>query len=312
MQLTAYALLGPTASGKSSLALAAAERLPLEIVSLDSAQVYRGMDVGTAKPGAAERARVPHHLLDLVDPDQSYSAWRWREDALRAINEIFSRERIPLLVGGTMLYYRALVGGLDALPGADAGVRAEIDADAARRGWPALHAELARVDPETARRLKPNDAQRVQRALEVWRVTGKPLSALHGRSVDRLPFKIRGLALFPSDRALLHRNIEQRFDSMLEAGLVEEVRSLKKRFRLSASLPSMRAVGYRQVWDYLDGTASKAEMRERAVAATRQLAKRQLTWLRSFPELLRLDAGGAQHAAVALDLLLHEIAQRRG
>ena len=312
MQLTAYALLGPTASGKSSLALAAAARLPLEIVSLDSAQVYRGMDVGTAKPGAAERARVPHHLLDLVDPDQSYSAGRWREDALRAINEIFSRKRIPLLVGGTMLYYRALVGGLDALPGADAGVRAEIDADAARRGWPALHAELARVDPETARRLEPNDAQRVQRALEVWRVTGKPLSALHGRSVDRLPFRIRGFALFPSDRSLLHRNIEQRFDSMLEAGLVEEVRSLKKRFRLSASLPSMRAVGYRQVWDYLDGTASKAEMRERAVAATRQLAKRQLTWLRSFPALLRLDAGGAQHAAVALDLLLHEIAQRRG
>ena len=312
MQHTAYALLGPTASGKSSLALAAAARLPPEIVSLDSAQVYRGMDVGTAKPGAAERARVPHHLLDLVDPDQSYSAGRWREDALRAVNEILSRKKIPLLVGGTMLYYRALVGGLDALPGADAGVRAEIDADAARRGWPALHAELARVDPETARRLKPNDAQRVQRALEVWRVTGKLLSALHGRSVDRLPFKVRGFALFPSDRALLHRNIEQRFDSMLEAGLVEEVRSLKKRFRLSASLPSMRAVGYRQVWDYLDGTASKAEMRERALAATRQLAKRQLTWLRSFPELLRLDAGGAQHAAVALDLLLHEIAQRRG
>ena len=312
MQRTAYALLGPTASGKSSLALAAAARLPLEIVSLDSAQVYRGMDIGTAKPGAAERARVPHHLLDLVDPDQSYSAGRWREDALRAINEIFSRERIPLLVGGTMLYYRALVGGLDALPGADASVRAEIDADAARRGWPALHAELARVDPETARRLEPNDAQRVQRALEVWRVTGKPLSALHGRSVDRLPFRIRGFALFPSDRSLLHRNIEERFDSMLEAGLVEEVRSLKKRFRLSASLPSMRAVGYRQVWDYLDGTASKAEMRERAVAATRQLAKRQLTWLRSFPELLRLDAGGAQHAAVALDLLLHQLAERRG
>jgi len=312
LQLTAYALLGPTASGKSSLALAAAERLPLEIVSLDSAQVYRGMDIGTAKPGAAERARVPHHLLDLVDPDQSYSAGRWREDALRAVNEILSRKKIPLLVGGTMLYYRALVGGLDALPGADASVRAEIDADAARRGWPALHAELAQVDPETARRLEPNDAQRVQRALEVWRVTGKPLSALHGRSVDRLPFRIRGFALFPSDRSLLHRNIEERFDSMLEAGLVEEVRSLKKRFRLSASLPSMRAVGYRQVWDYLDGTASKAEMRERAVAATRQLAKRQLTWLRSFPELLRLDAGGAQHAAVALDLLLHEIAQRRG
>ena len=312
MQRTAYALLGPTASGKSSLALAAAERLPLEIVALDSAQVYRGMDIGTAKPSAAERARVPHHLIDLVDPDQSYSAGRWREDAIRTIGEIFERNKVPLVVGGTMLYYRSLVGGLDALPPADAGARAAIDAEAARRGWPALHAELARVDPQTAQRLKPNDAQRIQRALEVWRVTGRPLSSLQGRSADRLPFKIRGFALFPTDRSSLHRSIEERFDSMLEAGLVDEVRSLKERFRLSASLPSMRAVGYRQVWDYLDGTTGKAEMRSRALAATRQLAKRQLTWLRSFGDLVRLDAGGAQHAAVALDLLLHELAERRG
>jgi tRNA dimethylallyltransferase len=312
LQRTAYALLGPTASGKSSLALALAARLPIEIVSLDSAQVYRGMDIGTAKPSAAERARVPHHLIDLVDPDQSYSAGRWREDALRAVSEIFSRGKIPLLAGGTMLYYRALVGGLDALPPADAGVRAAIDAEAARRGWPALHAELAQVDPKSAQRLKPNDAQRIQRALEVWRVTGKPLSALQGRDTSTLPFTIRAFALFPSDRSLLHRKIEERFEAMLEAGLVDEVSSLKKKFRLSASLPSMRAVGYRQVWDYLEGKAGEAEMRERAIAATRQLAKRQLTWLRGFRDLVRLDAGGAQHAAVALDLLLHQLAERRG
>ena len=312
MQRTAYALLGPTASGKSSLALALAERLPLEIVSLDSAQVYRGMDIGTAKPSAAERARVPHHLIDLVDPDQSYSAGRWREDALRAVSEILLRKKIPLLVGGTMLYYRALVGGLDALPSADARVRAEIDADAARRGWPALHAELARVDPKTAQRLEPNDAQRIQRALEVWRLTGQPLSQLQGVAANALPFTVRAFALVPSDRALLHRRIEERFDRMLEAGIVEELRNLKSTYTLSPGLPSMRAVGYRQVWEYLEGKTSKAQMRERAVAATRQLAKRQLTWLRSFRDLLRLDAGGAQHAAVALDLLLHQLAERRG
>jgi len=312
LQRTAYALLGPTASGKSSLALALAERLPLEIVSLDSAQVYRGMDIGTAKPSAAERARVPHHLIDLVDPDQSYSAGRWREDALRAVSEILLRKKIPLLVGGTMLYYRALVGGLDALPSADARVRAEIDADAARRGWPALHAELARVDPKTAQRLEPNDAQRIQRALEVWRLTGQPLSQLQGVAANALPFTVRAFALVPSDRALLHRRIEERFDRMLEAGIVEELRNLKSTYTLSPGLPSMRAVGYRQVWEYLEGKTSKAQMRERAVAATRQLAKRQLTWLRSFRDLLRLDAGGAQHAAVALDLLLHQLAERRG
>jgi tRNA dimethylallyltransferase len=312
LQRTAYALLGPTASGKSSLALELAGRLPLEIVSLDSAQVYRGMDIGTAKPSAAERARVPHHLIDLVDPDESYSAGRWREDALRTIGEILDRKKMPLLVGGTMLYYRALVGGLDELPAADATVRAEIDADAARRGWPALHAELAKVDAQTAQRLAPNDAQRIQRALEVWRVTGKPLSQLQGVAASALPFALRAFALVPSDRTLLHRRIEERFDAMLEAGLIDEVKALKKKFDLSPALPSIRAVGYRQVWDYLEGKTGKAEMREHAVAATRQLAKRQLTWLRSFRDLLRLDAGGAQHAAVALDLLLHQLAQRRG
>jgi len=304
---TAYVLLGPTASGKSGLALALAERVAVEIVSLDSAQVYRGMDIGTAKPSAAERAGVPHHLIDLVDPDQSYSAGRWREDALRAINEIFERKKVPLLVGGTMLYYRALVGGLDALPPADATVRAEIDAEAARRGWPALHAELEKVDPRTAHRLKPSDSQRIQRALEVWRLTGKPLSQLHGKSKSELPFQVRTFALMPSDRQGLHKNIARRFDEMLHAGLIDEVKTLKRSFKLSASMPSMRAVGYRQVWEYLEGGVKKDDLRERAVAATRQLAKRQLTWLRSFPDLLRLDAGGAQDASVALHLLADQL-----
>ena len=302
---TAYALLGPTASGKSALALKAAERLPVEIVSLDSALVYRGMDIGTAKPGRALRERVPHHLIDIINPDESYSAGRWRADALRAVAEILERKCIPLLVGGTMLYYRALTAGLDELPQADARVRAEIDKEAARGGWPALHAELAAVDPDAARRIAPNDAQRIQRALEVWRVTGKPLSALHGASSAKLPFEVRGIALMP-ERAALHEKIERRFDAMLRLGLIDEVKGLRKKYRLSASMPSMRAVGYRQVWEHLEGKADRSTMRSRAVAATRQLAKRQMTWLRSFPDLLRLDAGGAQDPAVALHLLLDE------
>jgi tRNA dimethylallyltransferase len=300
-----FALLGPTASGKSALAVKVAEKLPLEIVSMDSALVYRGMDIGTAKPGAALRAQVPHHLIDIIDPDQSYSAGRWREDAIQKIEEISSRGKIPLLVGGTMLYYRALTSGLDELPQADARVRAALDAQAAERGWPALHAELAKVDPKTARRIEPNDSQRIQRALEVWRVTGKPLSSLQGVSTGALPFEVKGVAMIP-DRALLHERIVRRFEAMLKLGLVEEVKALKKKYRLSASMPSMRAVGYRQVWEHLEGRADRDTMKEKAIAATRQLAKRQLTWLRSFPGLLRLDAGGAQDPAVALHLLLDE------
>ena len=287
-----YALLGPTASGKSALAIKAAERLPLEIVSMDSALVYRGMDIGTAKPGAALRERVPHHLIDLVDPDQSYSAGRWRQDAIAKIQEIRQRKAIPLLVGGTMLYYRALAAGLDALPQADARIRAEVDADAARRGWPALHADLERVDPDIARRLAPNDAQRIQRALEVWKLTGKPLSQLQGVGRNELPFEMKGVALVP-ERAQLHERIAQRFDAMLRLGLIDEVKTLRKKYRLSAALPSMRAVGYRQVWEYLENRMDKAAMRERAIAATRQLAKRQLTWLRGFPDLARIDPGDA-------------------
>jgi len=304
---TAYALLGPTASGKSALAFALAGKIPLEIVSVDSAQVYRGMDIGTAKPGAAERERVPHHLVDVIDPDHSYSTGRWRDDALRAISGILERGKTPLLVGGTMLYYRTLVTGLDTLPQADPELRRELDAEAARRGWPALHAELAKVDPRTAQRLAPNDAQRIQRALEVWRLTGKPLSSLQGIATKDLPFEVRAFALIPSDREGLHSRIAARFDAMIKAGLVEEVRELKKRYQLAPGMPSMRCVGYRQAWEHLEGKLGKGQMRDQAVAATRQLAKRQLTWLRSFRDLVRLDAGGAKDASVAVELLLHEL-----
>jgi tRNA dimethylallyltransferase len=279
----AFALLGPTASGKSRLAMELAARHPLEIVSLDSAQVYRGMDIGTAKPSTEERRRVPHHLLDILDPTEAYSAGRFRADAIGAVRDILARGRIPLLVGGTMLYYRALVSGLAELPAADAAVRAELDARAAREGWPALHQELARVDPAAAARIQPNDAQRIQRALEVHRLTGKPLSAAQVGTAGALPFTLQAYALVPKDRAELHQRIAARFEQMLAAGLVEELRALRKKFDLSAALPSMRAVGYRQAWRYLEGEIGERELRETGIAATRQLAKRQLTWLRSLP-----------------------------
>jgi len=273
--------------------MALAARLPLEIVVMDSAQVYRGMDIGTAKASAEERARVPHHLIDVVDPDQPYSAGRWRSEAITRVKEILAREKMPLIVGGTMLYYRALAQGLDELPQADEKVRAAIDAEAAGRGWPALHGELARVDPQAASRIMPNDAQRIQRALEVWRLTGKPLSALHGAAKSELPFRLKAFALVPRDRAELHRRIAARFAAMLQAGLVDEVKALRRNYRLTPSMPSMRAVGYRQVWQYLEGDIDAATLAERAVAATRQLAKRQLTWLRRFPDVEHLDASPA-------------------
>ena len=281
----AFALLGPTASGKSRLAMALAEDLPIEIVSMDSAQVYRGLDIGTAKPSAAERRQVPHHLIDLVAPDESYSTGRWRSDAIRAVVDILQRGKTPLIVGGTMLYYRALVAGLDALPSANAEVRATIAAEAAEHGWGALHEELRRVDPAAAQRIPPRDAQRIQRALEVWRITGQPMSALQGKAGPALPFALKAFALMPGDRAALGERIAQRFDAMLAQGLVDEVRALRKRYRLKADMPSMRAVGYRQVWRHLEGEIDAAELREQGVAATRQLAKRQLTWLRGFPDV---------------------------
>lgn len=305
MPATAFVLLGPTASGKSRLALELAERRPVEIVSVDSALVYRGLDVGTAKPTRAERNRVPHHLIDLVAPDEAYSTGRWRADALAAIAAILERDRIPLLVGGTMLYYRALAAGLDALPQGDAAVRAGIDAQAAERGWPALHADLQRIDPPSARRIQPTDAQRIQRALEVWRLTGKPLSELQGRTRQDLPFTLRAFALVPSDREALHAAIARRFDQMLAAGLVEELRALRQAYRLHEGLPSMRAVGYRQAWDLLEGRIDGDQMRSQAIAATRQLAKRQLTWLRSFAEVERIEA---ERSAIALERLLAVLA----
>jgi tRNA dimethylallyltransferase len=280
----AIALLGPTASGKSHLALALAERLPVEIVSMDSAQVYRGLDIGTAKPSADERSRVPHHLIDLVEPDQSYSTGRWRSDALQAVKQILERGKIPLIVGGTMLYYRALVEGLDTLPPANGDVRKAIAAEAAERGWAALHADLAKVDPVAAKRIPPRDAQRIQRALEVWRLTGQPISALQTGQRPTLPFALCAFALFP-DRDFLGRRIAERFDTMLAGGLVDEVKRLRERYQLSAASASMRAVGYRQVWQCLEGEFPAAELRERGITATRQLAKRQLTWLRSFRDV---------------------------
>ena len=282
-------LMGPTASGKTALAVSLVERFPLEIISVDSALVYRGMDIGSAKPDAATLARAPHHLLDIRDPDQTYSAAAFRDDALGLMADIVARGRVPLLVGGTMLYFRALLQGLDDLPRADTALRKTLEADAAARGWPALHAELARVDPETAARLAPNDSQRVGRALEVFRLTGKPMSALLDRAQSELPYRVLQLALIPSDRAVLHQRIAARFDVMLADGLVDEVEYLRRRHVLTPDLPSMRAVGYRQAWAYLDGDIDMTALREQGIAATRQLAKRQLTWLRSWPGAVTLD-----------------------
>lgn len=294
MHPPALLLLGPTASGKTASALALARILPLEIVSVDSALVYRDMDIGTAKPTAEERAACPHHLIDVVSPEESYSAAQFRADALHLMDEITARGRIPLLAGGTMLYFKALRDGLSDLPAADAALRAEIDATAARHGWPALHAQLARLDPEAAARLEPTDSQRIQRALEIVRLTGRPLADSYARrEMAPPPFRLLPIALAPSDRAVLHARIEQRFDVMLAAGLIDEVRRLRERYRLDLSMPSMRSVGYRQAWEYLDGTDDYATMRFKGIAATRQLAKRQLTWQRQFretwPELVELD-----------------------
>ena len=288
---TAVALLGPTASGKSALAMAIAARHAVEIISVDSAQVFRGMNVGTAKPTAAERAAVPHHLIDIIDPTDAYSAARFRADTLKLMQDISARGRTPLLVGGTMLYYKSLREGLSDLPAADPVLRAVIELEASRHGWPHMHARLAEVDPPTAARLKPTDAQRIQRALEVHHLTGKPLSSLQQRSgvLLDLPVRLVGMALAPSERAVLHQRIAARFDSMLAAGLVEELQELQKNKALHADLPAMRCVGYRQAWAYLAGDYDRATLRDKGVFATRQLAKRQLTWLRSMPELQAFD-----------------------
>jgi tRNA dimethylallyltransferase len=285
--ISAVLLMGPTASGKSALAMALARRFPAEIVSVDSAQVYRGMDIGTAKPDAAARSLVPHHLIDIIDPVDAYSAARFRADALAAIAGIRSRGALPLVVGGTMLYFKALLEGLSALPAADPSVRAHLDARAATEGWPALHADLARVDPATAARLDVTDAQRIQRALEVYEIAGRPLSELQGAREDggALGPSV-AVALVPEDRARLHLEIATRFDAMLAEGLVAELARLRARYALAPDLPSMRCVGYRQAWNFLDGRIDATTLRASGIAATRQLAKRQLTWLRATPAMV--------------------------
>lgn len=292
-------LLGPTASGKTQAALHLAERFPLEIISVDSAQVYRGMDIGTAKLDAATLRRFPHHLIDIIDPTQTYSAAAFRKQALEAIADIHRRGRVPLLTGGTLLYVNALVNGLSVLPAANPLLRARIEQRAAEIGWPALHDELQKIDPATAARLEPGDAQRIQRALEVFELTGQPLSALQKRAKkvasnktangEIFPYWVLNLALQPSDRAILHQRVAQRFDAMLEKGLVNELIALRQRYSLGHEMPSMRCVGYRQAWRFLEGECSAGELREQGIAATRQLVKRQLTWLRSMPDRLVFD-----------------------
>ncbi|OMG84566.1 tRNA (adenosine(37)-N6)-dimethylallyltransferase MiaA [Achromobacter xylosoxidans] len=304
-------LAGPTAAGKSASTLALAERWPLEIVNVDSATIYRGMDIGTAKPSPAEQAQVPQHLLDIRDPAQSYSAAEFRADALRLIDAIRARGRIPLLAGGTMMYYKALRDGLDDLPQADPALRAELEARAARDGWPALHAELARLDPVTAARLAPNDSQRIQRALEICRLSGQPMSALLGRqraAAGDDDHRYLTISLEPSERAALHARIEQRFDAMLASGLLEEVRGLHARADLHPGLPSVRCVGYRQMWAHLDGEISLEEAREQGIAATRQLAKRQITWLRAQPERVIVDCLAADAVAQTIDAVAAALA----
>ncbi|MDO9359398.1 MAG: tRNA (adenosine(37)-N6)-dimethylallyltransferase MiaA [Polaromonas sp.] len=299
-------IAGPTASGKTAAALTIAAQQPVEIISVDSALVYRGMDIGTAKPSAAELAAAPHHLINIRDPLQAYSAAEFVIDANRLINDIHARGRLPLLVGGTMLYFKALRDGLDDMPTADANIRAALELEAAARGWPALHAELAEVDAVTAARLAPNDSQRISRALEVFRISGQPLSSFQKQTavqsaIENIavsPGAERAGALIslePSDRAWIHTRIAQRFDAMLTAGFLDEVKALRARGDLHPDLPSMRCVGYRQAWEALDGAWPMAELRERGIAATRQLAKRQITWLRSMPDrhIIACDAPDA-------------------
>ncbi|MBS0378552.1 MAG: tRNA (adenosine(37)-N6)-dimethylallyltransferase MiaA [Proteobacteria bacterium] len=289
-QAPVLVLYGPTGTGKTDWAVALAAELPVEIVSVDSALVYRGLDIGTAKPSAALRARVPHHLIDLCDPSESYSAGRFVRDALAAVAGIEGRGRIPLLVGGTMLYLRALFDGLATLPEASPALRAQLDQRAATLGWPALHAQLAALDPAAARRIAPNDAQRIQRALEVCLSTGRPISELQRSTASPLAGRrVLRYGLLPGDRSILHERLAQRFKTMMEAGFLDEVRALYARGDLTALHPAIRSVGYRQLWAHLAGTGSLAEAVDRGIAATRQLAKRQLTWMRSDPSGIRLD-----------------------
>ena len=287
--------MGPTASGKTGAAVELFQHLPLEIISVDSALVYRHMNIGTAKPDAATLAVAPHHLIDLIDPTERYSAAQFCQDALALMQDITARGKLPFLVGGTMLYFKALREGLNDMPASNLGVRAEIEARALALGWNALHAELAQVDPITAARLNPADAQRISRALEIYAQSGQPMSAyLNRAAANPLPYRVLPLALMPSDRAVLHARIAERFDAMLRQGLVEEVENLRVCFDLKPELPAMRCVGYRQTWLYLDGEMELDELRDRGIYATRQLAKRQITWLRGMQDAQVLDCLDAQ------------------
>jgi tRNA dimethylallyltransferase len=284
-------IMGPTASGKTGVAVHCYSKLPVEIISVDSALVFKDMDIGTAKPDAATLASAPHYLIDMIPPTEAYSAANFRSDALRLMAEITSRGKIPLLVGGTMLYFKALEGGLSGLPGAQPEVRAKLDAEAAQIGWPAMHSKLARIDPETAARLMPNDMQRIQRALEVYEVSGETMSSLFTKQTsEALPYKLLKIALIPSDRKVLHARIEVRFEQMLKDGFVDEVRALIAKYpSLTPESTSMRCVGYRQALEHLAGQYDLAELRDRGIFATRQLAKRQLTWLRGMDDTIELD-----------------------
>jgi tRNA dimethylallyltransferase len=297
--LPAIFLLGPTASGKTALALELVDRFPLEIVSVDSALVYRDMNIGTAKPDAATLKKYPHHLVDLIDPTEAYSAARFCKDAMGAMGVIHARGKVPLLVGGTMLYAKALLEGLSQLPEADAEVRSELEAQATEIGWPAMHAELAKVDAEIAQRLKPNDSQRIQRALEVFRLTGISMSELQSRAPQSagFPYQALKIGLVADDRAALHQRIAERFDTMLETGLINEIASLRNRYTLTPDLPSMRCVGYRQAWQFIDGEIDRVALRDTGIAATRQLAKRQMTWLRSMKDIETFDCMDADLSA---------------
>jgi tRNA dimethylallyltransferase len=307
-------LMGPTAAGKTDLAIELTKVLPCELISVDSALVYRGMDIGTAKPPKEILAEFPHRLIDILDPAESYSAADFRRDALEAMAEITARGKIPLLVGGTMLYYKALVEGLAEMPAADPEVRAQIEEEAARLGWQALHDQLALIDPVSAARIHPNDPQRLSRALEVYRVSGQSMTELRLRQsaqsteaaasgLQQLPYTVANLAIAPANRQVLHARIKQRFTNMLEQGFIDEVVALRTRSDLHSGLPSIRAVGYRQVWDYLDGKLTQAEMQERGIIATRQLAKRQFTWLRSWADLHWLDSLDCDNLPRALKYL---------
>jgi tRNA dimethylallyltransferase len=286
----AVCLMGPTASGKTEVAIRLCKRFPFDIISVDSALVYRGMDIGTAKPDAETRRRTPHRLIDIRDPEESYSAGDFVRDAHAEMDAIVDSGRIPLLVGGTMMYFRALTGGIAELPAADPGLRAEIDLEASEHGWPALHARLAEVDPVAASRINPNDSQRIQRALEVWMASGRALSDWQ-QDGAQLPARYHHLriGLWPESRRMLHERIESRLNAMLNNGFLEEVRGLREREGLTSTHPSMRAVGYRQLWEHLSGATTLEEARASALAATRQLAKRQITWLRSEASLIRFD-----------------------